>query len=53
MPHVNATLRAKRVDLASEIHDTEKKLTKLRADIANLDAAIKLLTCPTVSIQLP
>src|SRR5271170_2423894 len=44
MSHVIAALRAKRLDLASHIHDTEKKLAKLRASLANLDAAINLLT---------
>lgn len=42
--HVISALRAKRVEIAAHVHDTEKKLAKLRASLANLDAAMNLLT---------
>jgi hypothetical protein len=38
--HVTSALRAKRVEIAAHVHDTEKKLAKLRASLANLDAAM-------------
>jgi hypothetical protein len=42
--HVIAALREKRAEVSAQIHDTEKKLAKLRAALANLDAAANLLT---------
>jgi hypothetical protein len=42
--HVISALRAKRLEIAAHVHDTEKKLAKLRASLANLDAAMTLLT---------
>ena len=39
-----SALRAKRLEIAAHVHDTEKKLAKLRASLANLDAAMNLLT---------
>jgi len=42
--HVISALRAKRIEIAAHVHDTEKKLAKLRASLANLDAAMNLLT---------
>jgi len=42
--HVISALRAKRLEIAAHVHDTEKKLVKLRASLANLDAAMNLLT---------
>jgi hypothetical protein len=42
--HVMSALRAKRLEIAAHVHDTEKKLAKLRASLANLDAAMNLLT---------
>jgi hypothetical protein len=44
MSHIIAGLRAKRVEIAALVHDTEKKLAKLRGNLANLDAAINILT---------
>lgn len=41
---VLTVLRAKRSQIASQVHDTEKKLAKLRAALANLDAAMNILT---------
>jgi hypothetical protein len=43
-PHVISALRARRLDIAAQLHDTEKKVSKLRAALANLDAAMILLT---------
>ncbi len=43
-PHVISALRAKRLEISAHVHDTEKKLARLRASLANLDAAINLLT---------
>ncbi|HEY1614823.1 MAG TPA: hypothetical protein VGF97_14145 [Rhizomicrobium sp.] len=42
--HVLTVLRAKRTEIAGQVHDTEKKLTKLRVALANLDAAMAILT---------
>jgi hypothetical protein len=42
--HVIAALREKRTEIASQVHDTEKKLARLRAALANLDAAMNILT---------
>src|ERR1019366_9182788 len=42
--HVISALRAKRLEIAAHVHDTEKKLAKLRASLAKLDAAMNLLT---------
>ncbi len=42
--HVISALRAKRLEISAHVHDTEKKLARLRASLANLDAAINLLT---------
>ena len=42
--HVISAPRAKRLEIAAHVHDTEKKLAKLRASLANLDAAMNLLT---------
>lgn len=42
--HVLTVLRDKRDAISSQVHDTEKKLAKLRAALANLDAAIGILS---------
>jgi hypothetical protein len=42
--HVLTVLRAKRDAISEQVHDTEKKLAKLRAGLANLDAAIGILS---------
>ena len=43
-PQAMKALRARRLDIAGQVHDTERKLAKLRAALANLDAAMILLT---------
>jgi hypothetical protein len=42
--HVMSALRAKRAEVAELVHDTEKKLAHLRSSLANLDAAMNILT---------
>jgi hypothetical protein len=42
--HVLTVLRAKRDAISEQVHDTEKKLAKLRAGLANPDAAIGILS---------
>ncbi|HEX4157332.1 MAG TPA: hypothetical protein VHY79_02580 [Rhizomicrobium sp.] len=42
--HVLTVLREKRDAISGQVHDTEKKLAKLRAGLANLDAAIGILS---------
>jgi hypothetical protein len=42
--HVLTVLREKRDAISGQVHDTEKKLAKLRAALANLDAAIGILS---------
>ena len=43
IPHVVSAIKAKRSEIASQVQDTERKLAKLRAALANLDAAAVLL----------
>jgi len=42
--NVLVVLRAKRDAISGQVHDTEKKLAKLRGGLANLDAAIGILS---------
>ena len=42
--HILTVLRDKRDAISGQVHDTEKKLAKLRAALANLDAAIGILS---------
>ena len=42
--HVISALRTKRAEIAGQVHDTDKKLAKLPAALANLDAAMNILT---------
>src|ERR1017187_9818333 len=42
--HVLTVLRAKRNDVSEQVKVAEKKLTTLRAALANLDAAMAILT---------
>jgi len=42
IPHVVSAIEAKRVEIAAQVQDTERKLAKLRAALANLDAAAVL-----------
>jgi SRSO17 transposase len=42
--HAVAALRKRREEISGQVHDAEKRVTKLRAALANLDAAIAILT---------
>jgi hypothetical protein len=44
MTNVLTTLKAKRADIAAQVSSAEAKLTKLRVALANLDAAMDILT---------
>jgi hypothetical protein len=42
--HVISALRLKRAEISSHIHDLEKRIARQRANLANLDATIKLFS---------
>jgi hypothetical protein len=42
--HAIVALRKRREEIAGQVHDAEKRVTKLRSALANLDAAIAILT---------
>ncbi len=42
--HVLTVLRVKRSEISSQVSEIEKKLARLRAALANLDAAMNILT---------
>ena len=42
--HAIAVLRKRREEITGQVHDAEKRVTTLRAALANLDAAIAILT---------
>src|SRR5580704_13284364 len=44
MTHVLTVLKAKRTEIAAQVSSAEAKLTKLRVALANLDAAMDILT---------
>ncbi len=41
-PHVVTALRAKRAEISGHVHDLERKLARHRANLANIDATIRL-----------
>ena len=41
-PHVISALRSKRAEISGHIHDLQKKITRLRASLAGLDATIRI-----------
>ena len=43
IPHVVSAIKAKQVEIAAQVQEAERKLAKLRAALANLDAAAVLL----------
>ncbi len=43
-PHVISALRLKRAEISGHIHDLEKRIARQRANLANLDATIKLFS---------
>src|SRR6202011_2025064 len=42
--HVISALRRKRAEISGHIHDLEKRIARQRANLANLDATIKLFS---------
>ena len=42
--HVTSALRLKRAEISGHIHDLEKRIARQRANLANLDATIKLFS---------
>ena len=42
--HAIAGLRKRREEITGQVHDAETRVTKLRAALANLDAAIAILS---------
>src|SRR6202035_3407557 len=46
--HVVSALRLKRAEISGHIHDLEKRIARQRANLANLDATIKLFS-PDIS----
>ena len=42
--HVISALRSKRAEISGHIHDLEKRIARQRANLANLDATIKLFS---------
>src|SRR3984893_6501485 len=43
-PHVVSALRLKRAEISGHIHGLEKRIARQRANLANLDATIKLFS---------
>jgi hypothetical protein len=43
-PHVIPVLRRKRAEISGHIHDLERRIARQRANLANLDATIKLFS---------
>jgi hypothetical protein len=41
-PHVISALRAKRAEVSGYIHDLEKKVKRMRANLAHIDATIRV-----------
>jgi hypothetical protein len=41
-PHVVTALRAKRAEISGHVHDLERKLARHRANLANIDATVRL-----------
>ena len=51
--HVIPVLRAKRAEISGHILELDKRIAQLRADLANLDAAIRLLSPGTDPGAIP
>src|ERR1700716_4180260 len=52
-PHVVSALRLKRAEISGHIHDLEKRIARQRANLANLDATIKLFSPGTNPDAIP
>src|SRR6202023_675060 len=51
--HVTSALRRKRAEISGHIHDIEKRIARQRANLANLDATIKLFSPGTNPDAIP
>jgi hypothetical protein len=51
--HVISALRLKRAEISGHIHDLEKRISRQRANLANLDATIKLFSPGTNPDAIP
>jgi hypothetical protein len=51
--HVISALRLRRAEISGHIHDLEKRIARQRANLANLDAAIKLFSPSTNPDAIP
>ncbi|MFZ0497295.1 MAG: hypothetical protein WBE80_11080 [Methylocella sp.] len=51
--HVVSALRLKRAEISGYIHDLEKRIARQRANLANLDATIKLFSPGTNPDAIP
>jgi hypothetical protein len=51
--HVVSALRLKRAEISGHIHDLEKRIARQRANLANLDATIKLFSPDTNPDSIP
>jgi hypothetical protein len=51
--HVISALRRKRAEIGGHIHDLEKRIARQRANLANLDATIKLFSPGTNPGSIP
>ena len=51
--HVISALRLKRAEISGHIHDLEKRIARQRANLANLDATIKLFSPGTHPDAIP
>src|ERR1700731_3973008 len=51
--HLVSALRLKRAEISGHIHDLEKRIARQRANLANLDATIKLFSPGTNPDAIP
>jgi hypothetical protein len=51
--HVVSSLRLKRAEISGHIHDLEKRIARQRANLANLDATIRLFSPGTNPDAIP
>jgi hypothetical protein len=51
--HVISALRLKRAEISGHVHDLEKRIARQRANLANLDATIKLFSPGTNPDAIP
>jgi hypothetical protein len=52
-PHVISSLRSKRAEISGHIHDLDRRVATMRANLANIDAAIRLLSPGTDPDAIP